>query len=181
MLHLNRYRIFAAVFFTLVTAVIFTLPVLAAHDSNTSDQSCPGTWVPQYGVECASGRYACGTASGIPQCVPSSGVPVCASNAVVNCDQCSCACPSGLAQACAGASESSPSNVSATCQAPSLCSDATRLTANRCTGACGACQEGYIADPANPGGACISPTPAYVNFDNTGELRITGNLKSSGG
>lgn len=101
----------------------------------------------------------------LPSC-PAGKIPNCSA---VGCGP--CVCPAGQIEC--------PS-VPGTCKAPVYCSDITRETASSCTGACGVCKSGYIADPNNLTGPCIAPTPVYENFSNAGNISNTGTLINNG-
>ncbi len=145
----------------LLAGLFMVSPAYASHDGSPTDGACPGSWYPQYSVNCATGRFACGTASGVPQCVsslPSGSV----TGQALNCDTCSFACPSGQPIVCSGS-----------CAPRQSCpTSQNRATTNECTGACGACRDGFVQSGSDTTGPCVpEPSRAYLNFDNTGELR----------
>lgn len=157
---------------TILVSIFFASPALATHAPLGT--SCPSSWRPQYLIDCrAPTALACGggtVSEGAPQCratLPTSAV----SGQVLNCDSCAWTCPTSAPITCDGA-----------CSARRACADTqNRVTSNECTGVCGACRGGFLVNPSDMNGPCVAePGRAYVNFDNTGELRAMSALKILG-
>lgn len=71
------------------------------------------------------------------------------------------------------------------CSARLTCSaDQNRETADQCAGTCGDCASGFLPDPTatDPATApCVAGLrPAYLDFENRGELRVTDQLRLTG-
>lgn len=163
-------QLFTFCVIVLFAGLLIAFPAFASHDSNSSDGTCPSSWYPQYSVNCATGRFACGTASGVPQCVTSLPSKPIASQ-ILNCDTCSFSCPSGQPIVC-----------NDICSPRQSCPTAqNRVTSNECSGACGACRDGFVLNGADATGPCVpEPAKAYLNFDNMGELRAISGIRVLG-
>ncbi|KKU13329.1 MAG: hypothetical protein UX17_C0020G0001, partial [Parcubacteria group bacterium GW2011_GWC2_45_7] len=152
-------------------ALLF-LFLFLARPVEASHVSCSSSW-PQYSISCddPTRPYACGTVGGVGQCRSHAELPgpSTITGQAFSCTSCSWLCPAALPIICGSA-----------CSPRRSCADATRVTSNECTGACGSCRSGYIQDPPNSTGSCIAPTPAYINFNNPGELRIADSLRIIG-